>query len=84
MLRQLIKERLDALHHEYREVPGSAWITTHCLHPDHVDNSMSCGINVDSGVANCFSCGYKQLFIKAEDDDDIDTEELIWRAKYDS
>lgn len=84
-LRSLIKQRLEALGEKYEETPGSEWITVHCLHADHIDNNMSAGINTTSGIHHCFSSNdHNFKFIKPEEDDDADTETLIWQAKYDA
>lgn len=80
-LRELIKNKLDVSHTWYEEVPGSDWIKTRCINPDHNDSNPSAGVNVDSGIIHCFSCNHSEMFIK-QDGENEDEADIIWKAKY--
>lgn len=80
-LRELIKARLQVSNIWYEEPSGSSWIKIKCLSPNHIDQKPSAGINVDSGIAHCFSCGHNSMFIK-QDDTNPDDADVIWKAKY--
>ena len=77
-LRGVIIEQLQDSGAWYEEVNGSNWIKCYCTNPEHNDHNPSAGINTDSGILHCFSCGYTEKFIKVNEDN-ADT---IWRAKY--
>ena len=42
---------------------GQDWVT-HCLNPDHDDRNPSFRIDKSSGIAHCFSCGFKTNIFK--------------------
>jgi DNA primase len=80
MLREIIEARLTAMNVPYESVAYSDWVKIKCLSPEHEDSKPSAGINVESGIHHCFSCGYNMLFIKQEED--ADDADVIWKAKY--
>jgi len=80
MLEDLIVNKLKALHVEYEVVPNSDWVRCQCINPEHVDSHPSAGVNKDSGIFHCFSCGHTAKFIT--EDDDKDAERLLWESKY--
>lgn len=56
------------------------WVMSVCHM--HNDSAPSFGINIQSGIGNCFSCGGKTPPSYITDDLDEDDEELAWRVKY--
>jgi DNA primase len=81
MLTKLIIDKLERMNIVYEENPGNEWVKCQCINPEHNDTHPSAGINKESGIFHCFSCGHTEKFIK-EDDDELDEEDLIWRSKY--
>jgi len=80
-MRDLIVDKLNKLGMKYEVVPGSEWIKCQCTNPDHNDSNPSAGVNVESGILHCFSCGYNEMFIKQEENEG-DEADIIWKARY--
>ena len=57
-----IIEILNSLNISYKD-DGGDWIKCRCPNPSHIDNNPSAGININTGVFNCFSCGYSKSII---------------------
>ena len=80
--KELILAKLNRLKVPYEVVPGSQWIKCVCPNPDHNDSNPSAGVNIESGIVHCFSCGYGAKFVELHDTEDLDEEEQLWRARY--
>jgi len=80
-LKSLIIDKLNKLGMKYEVVPGSEWIKCQCTNPDHEDSNPSAGVNVESGILHCFSCGYNEMFIKQEESEG-DEADIVWKARY--
>lgn len=78
----LICDKLTKMNVEWELVAGSAWVKCQCVNPEHIDEHPSAGINVESAIFNCFSCGHTEKFISSDDTEDMDDEDLLWEAKY--
>ena len=79
MLEQLIVTKLQAQKVDYEIVPNSEWVKVVCMNPDHHDSHPSAGINTQSGIHHCFSCGHNFMFLKQDEAEDADA---LWQARY--
>ena len=50
-----IIEILNLLNIKYKDI-GREWIKCQCPFPGHLDKHPSAGVNINTGVFNCFSC----------------------------
>lgn len=48
------------------------------MNPEHNDKSPSAGINTNSGIHHCFSCGYNKMVVDSDNTDP----NAIWSARY--
>jgi len=83
MLRQMIIDKLNRLGEAYED--NGEWIKCRCQHPDqtHEHNTMSAGINTDTGVHSCFKDqNHNFPFVTLDDTSDESEEDMVWRAKY--
>lgn len=58
---QYINE-LGIRHHN--KINSDNWLQCHCISGIHKDNNPSMGIQLDTGIINCFSCGYSSNIYK--------------------
>jgi DNA primase len=67
---QQIVAVLDKLGIEHATLPNfKNWLLCKCANPAHNDKNMSnAGISLNSGMFNCFSCGYKKHIINIVQD----------------
>jgi len=79
-MEELIVQKLQKLKVTYEVTPGNDWIKCQCINPEHHDSHPSAGVNIHSGIFNCFSCGHTERFITA--DDDVSAEDILWQTKY--
>lgn len=66
-LQKQIEAKLHAEHKEFK-LQGD-WLKVSCINPEHSDSNPSAGININSGIFNCFSCGYKTMYLESTDID---------------
>lgn len=77
-MRELLHEYLNSNNIWYEDVPRSDWIKVKCMNPEHKDRNPSAGINVETGIHHCFSCGYNIMVLNPGNTD----ADKLWSAKY--
>jgi len=83
MLKALIIDKLTRLGEKF-EVNGD-WVKCKCQHPgqNHSHDTLSAGINIDTGIHSCFKdTSHNFPFVTLDDTSDESEEDMIWRAKY--
>jgi DNA primase len=82
MLQQIIENKLNRLRINYK-ITGEDFILAQCINPSHRDATPSMSINVKTGYAKCFTCGFvlgKEYWIEGVYD--VDEEEIERQALY--
>jgi len=85
MLKQIIEKKLQELNKEYKQTGDSFFLTT-CLNPNHNDKKPSFSINIETGKAFCFTCGYsldKEYWLNGiiENEEEIERQIKLNRLK---
>ena len=85
MLKQIIENKLIGLNKEYKQTGDSFFLTT-CLNPNHNDKKPSFSINIETGKAFCFTCGYsldKEYWLNGiiEDEEEIERQIKLKKLK---